>query len=1332
MNEFSIYVLGDADAYFHIFNSISLILQDEYTEIMAGLALMILGIRSGVNFSKANITGGTGGLVLGVTFFAAALYPTTTAHIIDVRQNGATKTYTKVDNLPFALVFLAYSASAPTVAIVDIFDAAFSVAGTNNATNVGIGRQPELIKSILQISKLHGQNSTYDLSIYKNGFKLYTNECAMSTNNMPVAGLDYFTNSYRDIFEQIDPDELGITASQMLETTFTDGTVTISKCRDLYTYLIGKRSSIEEALFSKLKLSNSDIDWDSNIEEISEGIYNAGFRVSDYASGVGTYSGSLKASMINYALSGALKESISNYRFEIQGISDLTTYNTEKNMVSMMSDGVATISWINKIAPLVIHYSLLFSYGLFLLMIPVALGMGYENSIKIISNYGMGIVALHMGYVAAVIANSIALFYSSEGATEKILSIGNNLTSVSAIPEYNLYASEMGAVSGVLLIMAYTAGSAIIFKGETAAMNGAIGNIAGRFKNDMSNSVQEMADKQAYDINDAHERKAASDFIKQNGFSPAPAGVGDIHHANSIKRSLEEMGGGQGFLNAQENMENFEENYVSGTAVKSTQMSSSTATVGTSMSTETAINSGVVMGSQTAGAAKGMEQALQSNDANTIMNTSRLSTLSQMKDQIAGMGVLSNKFGDNLEGTSKGMTYDSMVTNEADAKLAGRVGNAKGYSEIDNAYDKTVDNAEYGVKSKTATTQAAIKGKGSGNIDDAVAIDETAALIKAGKEKGTTEEQSKLLEDAMEKGIAKGAKNIAEAMSTISGVTTGTQFGKEIGMANKLTENNANSIKNQLLDAKDANGNKMFKESDLADMHNTDGSIKTGADLASWISGKQAGHLSGMHGLAIGDKTVGMALGENSVRVGSIDGSHSVNTEDKKNSGTKIDTANTTTSGTKIDTASTNVSGNRSDFYNDQQNIHNTDPLTRLAMARFDGDIQKASDWAKSAEGAKWMMDPRNELSVAAAETGHQVSDIFGTNAETASIVAGGLAAGGTGLYAYEKLTKDNERYLTYKGHTITGPGEKPIPNHNYGKGEVSQRFRDVKDGLSEMFDNLVGGETSSQSLDSSLENSSKSSNNHQTGKNNNSTSNHNDSFKNDTNIVSNSSADVNTNGKAFKISGMIGSVAAAAHIVRTDGFVAAIDNVANEASASWNQFKSESQNIGMFSAGMNQLMDGMMGEQNRIQARNMEANGNTIGAMQHMAGGIVDQGVNTVASVGNVVASNVQAMAPNTSYAQAFSSNQSWLSNNTPQINGAPEPGWSTQPATFNTMHQSSMDNAQIAQLETGRSEQQATASKANVANNEMASQMEDQTNTLKEISNRLGNGEKNNDTRN
>lgn len=217
--------------------------------------------------------------------------------------------------------------------------------------------------------------------------------------------------------------------------------------------------------------------------------------------------------------------------------------------------------------------------------------------------------------------------------------------------------------------------------------------------------------------------------------------------------------------------------------------------------------------------------------------------------------------------------------------------------------------------------------------------------------------------------------------------------------------------------------------------------------------------------------------------------------------------------------------GSKGDFYNEQQTLNNSDPLTTLALERFNGDLQKASNWARSADGAKWAMDPRNELSLVAAETVNQVvpESKQGEHGEIAAVLAGGLGAGGLGLYTLNKMTKkpikvDTDKYnkITDENGNIQGyedeKGNKVADKSGF---KVNDHGEKVKSGvvgrtgsafaskMAEYKDNLSSGKNTNKASPTSFTTEDKTKNpisEHNSNEPNDSTSDHNNSSNKDNN----------------------------------------------------------------------------------------------------------------------------------------------------------------------------------------------------------------------------------------
>lgn len=125
---------------------------------------------------------------------------------------------------------------------------------------------------------------------------------------------------------------------------------------------------------------------------------------------------------------------------------------------------------------------------------------------------------------------------------------------------------------------------------------------------------------------------------------------------------------------------------------------------------------------------------------------------------------------------------------------------------------------------------------------------------------------------------------------------------------------------------------------------------------------------------------------------------------------------------TSHDSTTSQKTGNSKVFDNGTTTLNNTTPLTTLAMERFDGDLQKAADWARSAEGAKWAMSLENEASLVAAELAHQVTpqNKQGDHGEMTAMVAGAGMVGAVGLYGINKFTKKPVKMDTTGYNQIT------------------------------------------------------------------------------------------------------------------------------------------------------------------------------------------------------------------------------------------------------------------------------------------------------------------------
>lgn len=240
------------------------------------------------------------------------------------------------------------------------------------------------------------------------------------------------------------------------------------------------------------------------------------------------------------------------------------------------------------------------------------------------------------------------------------------------------------------------------------------------------------------------------------------------------------------------------------------------------------------------------------------------------------------------------------------------------------------------------------------------------------------------------------------------------------------------------------------------------------------------------------------------------------------------------------------ITGSKTDFYNEQTNLHSSTPLATLAMERFGGDMKKAAIWARSAEGAKWALDPRNEISLAAAEASMHLTpeDKEGEHGETTAMIAAGLGAGGLGLYLTNKMTKkpvklndeklsklekitdedgNTKGFADSDGNIVADKNGYKVDKHGekVKSGVVARtgtnawdKFTNIGNNIENLFEptsisSKSSNETETKTTDSSSNNNNNEPKNH--------TSNHSDSLNNNNNYsTNNNSVPTNFNEKSL------------------------------------------------------------------------------------------------------------------------------------------------------------------------------------------------------------------------
>ena len=238
-------------------------------------------------------------------------------------------------------------------------------------------------------------------------------------------------------------------------------------------------------------------------------------------------------------------------------------------------------------------------------------------------------------------------------------------------------------------------------------------------------------------------------------------------------------------------------------------------------------------------------------------------------------------------------------------------------------------------------------------------------------------------------------------------------MGSTAGLMKKF--NNAEELEKQLL--KEGNG-KFSKES--LGLQNEDGEYLSGGDLASWVSSKQAGHMSGMHALALEGSdgkaySVGLSMTDDGARVTGVDSSFKEDSSRSKNDSNSIKTGDYVETGGDVNSAIT------------------------AYKATHKGQEPTTGELVDYIKNSQMVESSKNHLigNIAAS-----VADASGQSVET---VETALLAGGSGLAALGLNST-----LGKPINKVLGLGKKLSPFNSVGKEETpkkSDNHSDTQDG---------------------------------------------------------------------------------------------------------------------------------------------------------------------------------------------------------------------------------------------------------------------------------------------
>lgn len=950
--------------------------------------------------------------------------------ILNSNYHGALG-YEKVSNVPYLVALSPSIATSVSQDLIVLIDEAFggstvSYPGMNDIgdvgyANLGFGTTHKYVDKIL---KNFNFNELGDVaaSDFKSDFKSYIQTCVvpLTSNNSEVE--KKLTSPNKDIFSELEPTALGLDSSySIINRVGTEVT-----CESFYNIQI---STVLPMLLPSINARLTEI---LNVTDVKKLKGIEKIALADIQSDIFASTTEQLAIFATNAAATPLIEAAINDYYRGTGISGQSIANSitaAKSTVQLQMEGLGQFKWMVQILPFAMHFMFTVLIGASILALIFVLARGLEGGASVAKNYFVGFFQFEAIRVSLALVNNLVLYYSVVGAADKMVEFGDNPLAITRLPGYLDYIATMEGVMGLLGITAIFAIPAMVLKGDISGATMALQGMSRKYHgNDIGTSreaVSQASARQKVTGNLMNDDEAMARLNKM-GLS-VPKGRMPLEYFSALTNDLGKMGKGAGSMLSQNSMND----YVSGSAkesmggIEKTAGFGSTATINNTSTMNR--QDGEVQGHTTNNLAN-----MRNNTDWNSSDVGRGNAISSLGKDFKSMGINDNvkeselsRFGEGNRNmgkidAAKMKSIGDMNIGEKDLESIGvgaksgidsEIGKGRGaeknYKDDPNAYKKM---GEYSERKNVGATLAKLKAQGG--MEGAIDIDVKDASFKASQQKGAvegTEETANRIKKSGEsinnaldrisnelssaklasdnatintanrtygsyeklaermstnkvysdvgslKGIDIAAKendtNTASMVMKSSEVNTAKQMSGSFSFEGKLNKGNMTKLKDKFEKAKDANNNLLYKPEDLADMMDSNGEIKTGSAAAAWLASKQAGHLSGMHGLSIAGKTVGISIGDNDVRVSDISGGRKTETGDVRSS---------------VDKKST---GNMAEHYNNMTKLHNTDPLTTIALARFDGDMKKAAEYARSHDMAAWVQNPKNLTSLVAAET---------------------------------------------------------------------------------------------------------------------------------------------------------------------------------------------------------------------------------------------------------------------------------------------------------------------------------------------------------------------------
>ena len=480
-----IYTIGDASPMADALNFVAMLADSTAIQGILLAGLIISTMRLAGNIAKRDPKGTILEVIYSIFILIFFLLPTSNVSVVDARvaHGGAAApdvssssevgyiSYKTVDNIPLGLAAIASFSTVVNWDLASLVDTVIApVGGVDNkylgVTQAGISTPANDLRWIVK-NIANGVGKGKNPTDYEYMFHEYVRVCAFPTVSLDMRNAQRILKPVDgNYMESLSPDNLiGVAGT----TIFDPISKTNIDCKDYWNNNLASASiAFEDNIleqfrnYKKYDANGANTDYETGLRNLINGTTSAG--IAGFKDSISALKrASIVASAVDAASTG------------VTGIDMSNRMSMTSAKQSIMTQGAAQFAWLGEVLPLGINIGFAFLIITGFLMSMFLLFQGWEKGLKIILNFIAGFFALGFSYVSLAITQGVVNRRAWADAVEQYVSQGSPLqvTNYDFILEQ---AATMDGLTGILGLIFVSAGSAIVFYGESKYIVGGIMN----------------------------------------------------------------------------------------------------------------------------------------------------------------------------------------------------------------------------------------------------------------------------------------------------------------------------------------------------------------------------------------------------------------------------------------------------------------------------------------------------------------------------------------------------------------------------------------------------------------------------------------------------------------------------------------------------------------------------------------------------------------------------------------------------------------------------------------------------------------------------------------